>query len=244
MSFFPEIDFRRTPFTLVLAAFSLAVAILSAINPGKWESVFDQMVVRLYIWQGEVWRPFTTTLLHSNLIPHAVFNLFALVMFGVPLEERLGTPRLAALVALLAYVSSLCEYVIQGFFVFETTAVGLSGVIFGLFGFAWVGSRFRRDYLQVCPPGMVQTMMAWFFLCIVLTAFDVLPIANIAHASGLAFGLLVGLATFEPKHRAMWIALTCVATLTVLSTLIAAPGHLGFEQIRLRGTWWAAGWFR
>lgn len=243
MYLFPEIDFRRTPFTLVLAAVCLAAAILSAIQPDKWQSVFEQWVMRLYLWEGEIWRPFTTTILHANLFPHALFNLYALLMLGIPLEERLGTGRMISFVALLAYTSSLCEYVIHGFFVFETVPVGLSGVVYGLFGFAWVGSRFRRDYLEFCPPMLVMTMIGWFFLCLVLTMFDALRIANIAHATGLAFGSLVGLTVFDRQRRVLWLAITCLAAAFVLSTLIAAPGHKGFENVRLRGTWWAERWF-
>jgi GlpG protein len=222
---------------------SLALAILSLIDPAKWEAAAVQMDVWLLIWVGELWRPFTTTILHANLFPHALFNLYALIMFGVPIEERIGTGRMAAFVALLAYTSSLCQYVIYGFFHPEMTAVGLSGVIYGLFGFAWVGSRYRHEYVYVCPPSMVQTMMAWFFLCIVLTIFDLLPIANIAHAAGLIFGLLVGLAVFRKKQRALWTAVTCFASAVVLGTLIGVPGHPGFELVRAAGAWWVTRWF-
>jgi membrane associated rhomboid family serine protease len=240
---FPEIDFRRTPFTLVLAAVSLALAILGEINPAKWAAAADEMVVQFLIWQNQVWRPFTTTILHVNLFPHALFNLYALILLGVPIEERIGTGRMAAFVALLAYTSSLCQYVIYGYFHPELTAVGLSGVIFGLFGFAWVGSRHRTEYYYICPPSTVQMMMAWFFLCIVLTIFDWMRIANIAHAAGLVFGLLVGLAVFQKKRRVLWTAVTCFAAALVLTTLVGVPGHLGFEYVRRTGKWWAAGWF-
>ena len=86
---------------------------------------------------------------------------------------------------------------------------------------------------MVCDEQTVQLLIGWFFLCILLTHFGVMLVANIAHGAGFLFGVLYGLAIFDAPRRRWWLPLAIVLTTIVLSTLIACPGHMGYEQTRL-----------
>jgi GlpG protein len=189
------------------------------------------------VWDGQLWQPFTTALLHGGLL-HAAFNVWWLWVFGQVLEPRLGSPRFLLACVLLAYTSMLPQFIIANYSTLPPHAiVGFSGVVYGLFGMLWVGRRWEREFYAVCNPATVRLMLIWFVLCIAMTSAGVMPVANIAHGSGLFFGVLFGLACFAPGHRWPWRALAALATFAVLATLVACPGHKGYEAMRAVQRW-------
>ena len=137
----------------------------------------------------------------------------------------------------MAYVSIMPEFIFDNYdqpIDRQIGCVGFSGVGYGLFGVLWIGRRWRPELRQVCDDTTVRLFVFWFFLCIILTRFEVMPAANIAHGAGCLFGVLYGLAAFAPHRRTRWIILAAVASALVLSTLIGFPGHRGYEHIRQR----------
>jgi GlpG protein len=67
----------------------------------------------------------------------------------------------------------------------------MSGVLYGLFGYAWMKSRFEPQLGVTLTPGTVVFLLGWFVLCLT----PAIPnIANAAHAAGLVLGILVGAA--------------------------------------------------
>lgn len=148
------------------------------------------------IRHGEWWRLFTPALVHLNVM-HLVFNMMGLYFFGNFLEARLGPLRLAVLVLLLAAVSNLAQYFFNG-----PNFCGFSGVLYGLFGYAWIRGRLDPASGLEVNQQTVFMMLAWFALC-----FTGLlgPIANGAHGSGLALGAAWGFAAAkfnQPRRRA------------------------------------------
>lgn len=233
----PEINFQRTPVTLILTALALAIEVVSNIDPA-YRLVFlndRRMGIWWQIWHGEIWRPLTTVLLHGGLF-HALFNIYWVAVFGPALENVFGSLRTLALLVLFAYVSSLSEYLSSTYFIedirLHTTVVGLSGVLYGCFGLCWIGSRYRDEFAAVCDPLTVRVLFGWFVLCFPLAYLNVLPVANIAHAAGLGLGILIGLAIYETNRRVLWIALAALFSVTVLATLIAFPTHPAYEFAR------------
>lgn len=241
---FPKLDFNRTPATLLVATVAAALEIALLLDDvqegGRRVAMYNNLLGILpRLWAGELWRPFTTCLMHVNVL-HAAFNLYWLLWFGVALEERLGSYRMLGLMVLLGYVSLMPEYCIGSYRRVEPIMiVGLSGIGYGLFGIFWMGRRWRREMHAVCDQRTSQLLIGWFFLCIVLTYTRILPVANIAHGAGFGFGVLYAGAFWSPKHRAAWLAAACLATLLVLATLVACPGHVGFEHVLHTGRlWW------
>ena len=102
---FPELNFRRTPVTLTIAALAVAIEFVSMLDPSRRElyAVGYKMGMLSTIWSGEIWRPFTTTLLHGSPL-HAAFNVYWLLIFGQALEPRLGSWRYLGIFVLLGYV--------------------------------------------------------------------------------------------------------------------------------------------
>ena len=140
---------------------------------------------------GQAWRLFTPALLHFTLW-HLLFNLLWLQDLGTVLEAKLGTARFAAMVAVVALVSNLAQYLAGG-----AGFGGMSGVIYGLFGYLWV--RGKRDFrfgvfLSPLTAGLLMVFLA-------LGIFGLLgPTANAAHFSGLLVGGALGwLAAKNPR---------------------------------------------
>ncbi len=232
----PELDFRRTPVTLIIAAVSVAMELVSSFDP-SWRDYFYmdlKLGILSTIWTGAWWQPFTSSLLHGNLL-HMGFNVAWLIAFGAVLEARFGWWRYLLLLVLLAYVTMLPQFVIPNFDApvnAQRGAVGLSGIMYGLFGLLWMGRRWHREFYLVCDDTTVKLPIGWFFFCIAATYTGVMPVANIAHGAGIVFGVIYGLAIFDRDRRLRWTLLAAVASLAVLATMIGVPGHNGFEHAR------------
>ncbi len=244
MTTFPQLDFNRTPATLLVAAVAAALEIvflLSDMQSGtqRVEMYNNLLGILPRLWAGELWRPFTTCLMHAGLL-HAAFNLYWLMLFGIALELRLGSYRMLGLMVLLGYVSLMPEYCIGSYHREQPIMiVGLSGIVYGQFGLLWMGRRWHADMYAVCDRHTSQILLGWFFLCIVLTYASILPVANIAHGAGFGFGVLYAGALWSPRQRRRWLAAAVVITMLVLVTLVACPGHAGFEHVRRAGRlWW------
>lgn len=158
------------------------------------------------------WTPITSTFPHVNVI-HLFFNLTWMWSFGLWLEDRIGSLRFFALYVVLALGSSAAEYA------WDIGGVGLSGVVYGLFGFLWTRSRRDRDYGEIVGKQTEQIFVAWFLLCIALTWFEVLEIGNVAHGSGAVLGASVGWCCNERGPRR---GLAIAASAVLLAACVVA----------------------
>jgi GlpG protein len=152
------------------------------------------------IRQGEVWRLITPIFIHFGLL-HLFMNMSALAYYGTMIERRRGVWRLAALILVCAVVSNLAQYYYDGFAIHEGHLIfhqnprfgGMSGVLFGLFGYVWMKVIYQPELGLELRTETFAMMIAWFFLC--FTGW-VGPIANTAHAAGLLTGMAVGVVTY------------------------------------------------
>lgn len=201
--------FNRFPVTSVTCLLAV-VASLAWWTGGN----ISLLTVNYQVWSGQFWRPLTTTFPHVNLV-HLAFNLYWIWRFGSRIEQVYGPLRTAGLYALLAVGSSLAEYDFGG------QGVGLSGVGYGLFGFLCVLSRRDQRFVGTVDNQIVVLFIGWFFLCIVLTLKNVMSIGNVAHASGVLLGMLVGWAVSGRYGRNPWL---CGAVGAMILALLVACG--------------------
>lgn len=232
----PEISFRRTPVTLIIVLLAVAIEVVCALDPERrllyrhtW-----RMGILSPVWSWELWRPFTTNLLHGGPF-HVAFNAYWMVVFGRVLEPRFGSFRYLAFLLVLGTISSMLPFLINNLDTplgGQIGSVGLSGIGYGLFGLLWVGRRWRPEFRDACSGEMVMLFIGWFFLCIVLTYTGHMNISNSGHATGWAFGALYGMALYTPRGRLGWRLLAIACSLAVLATTIACPGHPLYERHR------------
>jgi len=134
---------------------------------------------------GEIWRVFTPIFLHFNFL-HILFNMFWFWLhdLGGQIEKRKGPKFFISFILLIALVSNLTQFTLTG-----PAFGGMSGVVYGLFGYVWVKTRLDpADGFRLDP--MVAMIMFGFFLICFTGVFG--GIANWAHAGGLAVGLAWG----------------------------------------------------
>lgn len=138
------------------------------------------------ILHGQVWRTVTPIFLHFSIL-HILFNMLMLRALGIPVEMRRGSLRYALIVLFIAITSNLGQYAASD----APNFGGMSGVVYGLFGYIWMKSRFDPNSGFYMPPNIVFWMIGWFLICFTGAVGN---IANTAHGVGLAAGAFLGYA--------------------------------------------------
>lgn len=131
----------------------------------------------------EYWRLVSPSVLHGGIL-HILFNLLGWYQLGGMVEQRKGTTYLFVLTLLTALATDLLQFA----FVKEPFA-GLSGVVFGLFGYVWMKGKLDPDDGMGVPPSTVINALVFYLLCWI-GAFG--RIANYGHAGGLLMGITIG----------------------------------------------------
>ena len=149
--------------------------------------------------KGEYWRFFTPTLLHFSVL-HIVFNTLWIWDIGRKLERLLGSVIWSVGVLMIAVLSNVLQYEISGYPLFG----GLSGVVYGLIGFAWL-----LPLLNTRWPTIISKQLMIFFIVWLGVGYTPFPemlglgsIANTAHSIGLLAGLALSIVYWiATKHR-------------------------------------------
>jgi len=121
--------------------------------------------------------------LHLGII-HIFFNMLWLRDLGSMIEARKTSWFLLLLALVLAATSNVGQYLAEG-----PGFGGMSGVVYGLFGYIWMQGRFNPASKLTLEPQTVIFMIVWFFICLTDRVGD---IANTAHGVGLAVGVIWG----------------------------------------------------
>jgi rhomboid protease GluP len=146
------------------------------------------------LWEGEWWRLTISAFHHGNLV-HLIMNVLAFWMFADLLEPKLGKLRYLVFCLAAATFSILPEAAIN------QSAVGISGMVFAQFGLILFVRRHDEDIAERMHPSLVPICFASLFICIPLTMFMGLPIANGAHLLGLIYGAIVGWLCYDLRLR-------------------------------------------
>jgi GlpG protein len=135
---------------------------------------------------GEVWRLITPMFVHFGGL-HLFFNMYWLLFLGSMIERSIGSGRLLLFVLVIAVLSNLAEYGLRlpplsnG----APNFGGMSGVVYALFGFAWMKSKYDFASGIEIQPSTAAMMLIWYFVCLV----GVMPVANMVHTVGLVGGI-------------------------------------------------------
>lgn len=139
--------------------------------------------------QGEYLRLITPIFLHFGLM-HLAFNIIWLAMLGSIIELQRGSVHLLVLVLVCGAASNIVQYEWSGSMYFG----GMSGVIYALLGYLWIGHKLRPSSYSPLPNGIMLFMVGWLLFCMtgVLEVAVGIAVANAAHLSGLISGLVMG----------------------------------------------------
>ncbi|MFW6049758.1 MAG: rhomboid family intramembrane serine protease [Myxococcota bacterium] len=168
--------------TLGLIALTVGVTLLSRFgaNRAVTEALYFSLARILH--EGEVWRVITPIFLHLGLL-HLIFNMWWLKDFGTIVEQRHSPLALGAMVLTMGVLSNAA----QGLLVGEAFG-GMSGVVYGLFGYFWVRGRLDPTWGIALRRSTVIILVGW----LVLGFTGAMQMANMAHLGGLVVGMLWG----------------------------------------------------
>jgi uncharacterized protein len=135
----------------------------------------------------EIWRFVSAMFLHGGMV-HLMYNLFALLLFGFILEKLIGSKKFLIVFFVSGIVANLVSVNFYG------SSLGASGAIYGVLGAIII----LRPMMMVWAFGVMMPMFIAGILWIVgdimgVFGFGKEGVGNIAHLSGIGFGLLFGL---------------------------------------------------
>ena len=159
---------------------------------------------------GELYRLITAAFLHGGFL-HIALNMYALFLFGPPLEAALGRVRFTALYLISAVGGNAVSYAFSNP---GQPSLGASGAVFGLLGaFLVVNRKLRRDTSGVLV--LLAIILAFGFIA-----------RNIdwrAHLGGLIAGVLCAAALVyaPPKWRSLVQGLGLAVVLLAVVAVVA-----------------------
>jgi membrane associated rhomboid family serine protease len=143
------------------------------------------------------WQVLTYGFMHGDL-PHLLFNMLALVMFGAQVEHEWGARRFLGYYLTCVVGAALCQLVVaaitmsMGGGVYYT--VGASGGVFGLLLAYGMLFPNQRVMLLIPPvPMKARTLVTLYGVITLLMGLSgVMPgVAHFAHLGGMLFGWLL-----------------------------------------------------
>ncbi len=201
---------KMPPLTLTLLILCILVGLLTNFsNPGRSNEIGSTLVQQLSfvsqddyresgedpaasLQRGQVWRAITPIFLHIGII-HLAMNMFMFVSFGRMVERWVGTPRFALMVLVLAILPNLLQGLSPEWMHGNPIFGGISGVLYGLFGFVWVRTSLNPSHGISIPYPFVVILVG----LIVVGLSGMVPnwrLADLCHLGGLLVGAAFGFA--------------------------------------------------
>ena len=177
------------PLTTVLIAINAAVFLLQQGLPG--------LVGPLALWPFgagfQPWQLLTYAFLHGSLL-HIAFNMFALYMFGNPVESVFGSRRYLAYYLVCVLSAGLAQLITSALTGAVYPTVGASGGVFGLllaYAIYFPRSRIMLLFPPIPMPARVFVVVyAALELLLGVTGSEE-GVAHFAHLGGLVGGFIL-----------------------------------------------------
>jgi len=163
----------------------VAICVVIFIVQNIFENLMDEFSLDSAEILSRPWTIVTYIFLHGSF-EHLFYNMFALGLFGLALENVIGSKKFL----LVFFVSGIAAGI--GSILFYTASIGASGAIYGVMG-ALAVLRPRMTVYFYAPVPMALAVVFW-------AAGDLLGLfiptdltAHAAHLFGLIFGLVYGI---------------------------------------------------
>ena len=143
-----------------------------------------------YLINNEWWRLFAPVFIHFSLI-HLVFNCLWIYVLGQKIEKIDGKILFITLIIFSGICGNYAQFISTGPSLFG----GLSGCVYGMFGYTMITEFQKSRIIYGLPPAIYIFMIAWLVLGFigVLSLFGLGNIANFAHLGGLIAGVIMAM---------------------------------------------------
>jgi len=146
------------------------------------------------LWDGQWWRIPLSTYHHANLL-HLFLNSLFLATYGALLERLWGSGRYLLFNIAAAVASSLPTVLLGDY------GIGYSGVCCAIYGALW-GARYQYPHLlRLITDEHIAAMLLALVMLLILSELGLMPVDNLAHFTGLAYGWLIGMAVTLPTRQ-------------------------------------------
>jgi len=195
--------------SMILIGINVAAYVAQLATGNRAGDVYQQGALQGYLTaDGDYWRLLTSAFLHGSM-PHLLFNMYALYLFGPFVERALGTARFVVAYLTSALAGSIVVYLLADP---ATVTIGASGAVFGLFGMALLFLlKAKQD---------VRTLL----VLLAINAFISVAGPNISwegHLGGFVAGVVLGAAfAYAPRDRRTLVQALVVGGLWIV--MIAA----------------------
>ena len=146
-----------------------------------------------YARGDEPWRIVTSVFTHAGAL-HLIGNMLALVLFGPPIDRRVGRLRTALVLAVAAIAGDLAQAQYT-----DAPGVGFSGAIYGLFG-ATLALMPNRPQVISIQQTVAIPVPTWGWMLVFVPMYTLLAALDpsqhvgwVAHLGGFFAGLVVAL---------------------------------------------------
>jgi len=164
----------------------VAIFVVQVFTPG-----FTNLLLLNQLSWIQPWRFLTSIFIHGGII-HLLFNLFALLLFGSILEKQISGKRFL----IVFFISGILANLIS--INFYNSSLGASGAIFGILGALVILNPFMMVFAFGIPMPLFIAGLLWAAADILgaygfFTGNPIDNTGNIAHLSGMFFGILFGI---------------------------------------------------
>jgi GlpG protein len=92
-----------------------------------------------------------------------------------------------------------------------------------MFGLMWIGKGRYPSWSGLASRRNLNGLLIWGVICIFTTITGTMLVANVAHFSGLLFGMAVGWLWLAPRRKTIWWAPVILLTITASLSLFWLP---------------------
>lgn len=173
------------------------------------------------IWNGQLWGLLSSNFVHLELW-HIAANLYWLWQLGKKVEYEKRFFRFFFIALTTGLISSIYQLAFS-----DETGIGLSGIVYGLFGYLLVQGRYQEQFRGHLTQKTICFFLVWLVLCFVLTYAGELNAGNAGHVSGLVWGGILAAGEHTLKGR-LKAAVPAGLLLLSLLSVAWAPWSLGW----------------
>lgn len=171
----------KKPFVTYLVLGIVSIVYLYGLLTNQNILVYNFGVNKIFARYGEIYRLFTGTLIHIDLI-HLLCNAYALYIVGSMTEGYYGRGKFTIIYIVSAICGSLLSIAMSDGF-----SIGASGAIFGLLGsLLYFGYHYRVYFGSVLLQRIIPIVILNLAIGFIIPGID-----NFAHIGGLIGGLLI-----------------------------------------------------
>ena len=169
---------------LTLAVMIITTLVFILLELGQFNRIFTALhfpVLPDQRWQ--LWRWISHSMLHFSTL-HFIFNLLWWWKCAGEIERKLGSGKLFFLFTASAVASGAAQAWYEG-----VHFGGLSGIIYAFLGYIWIVNKNQPQKGLYIESTIFGGMLIWLVIGFIQ---PFIPIANIAHLSGLIAGISLG----------------------------------------------------